>query len=381
MYGVQKTVQFTLVIMEQKQPRIRLSRVLLKAALLFVLFTVAFVFIKDVPFGNLSLYNSIFPGRERFPFGETRQAYNLSLFDLDAMFASHVLAGTEKAPDEYRVLLIGDSSVWGTLLTPEQTLAGQLNTSQVNACGKTVRAYNLGYPTISLAKDLMILDQARHYQPDLIVWLTTLEAFPKERQLSSPIVANNAERVGQLITNYGLSLDPDDPALVRPSPWEQTFVGRRRAVADLIRLQVYGVLWAATGIDQVYPDEYEPAQTEFDAGDDTFHGLTTLENALAFDVLEAGMSVAPNMMLVNEPILVSDGANSDIRYNFFYPRWAYDRYRTLLQEYGSTNGWNYLDLWDTVPAKEFTNSAIHLTPAGEALVAREIAAAIQQTCN
>ena len=77
------------------------------------------------------------------------------------MFASHVLNGTEKTPDEYRVLLIGDSSVWGTLLTPEQTLAGQLNASPITACGKTVRAYNLGYPTISLTKDLMILDQAK----------------------------------------------------------------------------------------------------------------------------------------------------------------------------------------------------------------------------
>ena len=366
--------------MEQRQPRIRLSGILLKAALLFVLFNVAFVFIKDVPFGNLSLYNSVFPGRERVPFGETRASYNLSLFDLDAMFASHELTGTEKAHDEYRVLLIGDSSVWGTLLTPEQTLAGQLNASQVNACGKTVRAYNLGYPTISLTKDLLILDQARQYKPDLIVWLTTLEAFPKERQLLSPIVANNAKRVEQLIMSYGLSLDPNDRALVRPSTWEQTFVSRRREVADLIRLQVYGVLWTATGIDQIYPDDYERAQVDLEADDD-FHGLTSLENALAFDVLEAGMSAAPNMLLVNEPILVSDGANSDIRYNFFYPRWAYDQYRSLLQEYASTNGWNYLDLWDTVPVNEFTNSAIHLTPAGEQVLAGRIASAIQQTCK
>ncbi len=367
--------------MEQNQPRIRLSSVLLKAALVFVLFNFVFIFIKDTPLGTLSLYNSVFPGRARFPFGETRESYNLSLFDLDAMFASHELAGAEKARDEYRVLLIGDSSVWGTLLTPEQTLAGQLNTGQLNVCGKTVRAYNLGYPTISLTKDLMILDQAKTYQPDLIVWLTTLEAFPKDRQLLSPIVANNPERVAQLIKNYGLSLDPDDPALVQPSTWEQTFVSRRRAVADLVRLQVYGVLWAATGIDQVYPDDYERAQTDFEADDDDFHGLVTLEDALALEVLNAGMSVAPNMMLVNEPMLISNGTNSDIRYNFFYPKWAYDRYVAMLQEHASANNWNYLDLSNLVPADEFTNSAIHLTPAGEQVLAGRIAAAIQQTCQ
>ena len=191
----------------KNKPRIRLFGVLLKAALLLLLFNFAFLLIKGVPFNRLSLYNSVFPGRERFPFGETRDSYNLSLFDLDAMFASHVLNGAEKAPDEYRVLLIGDSSVWGTLLTPEQTLAGQLNQNPISACGKTVRAYNLGYPTISLTKDLMLLDQAEKYQADQVIWLTTLEAFPKEKQLSSPIVANNAERVRELIHKYDLLAD------------------------------------------------------------------------------------------------------------------------------------------------------------------------------
>src|SRR6266498_710049 len=246
--------------MQQTKPRTRLFPVLFKATLLFVLFNFAFIFINQIPLGKLSLYNSIFPGRERFPFGETRESYNLSLFNLDAMFASHVLAGTQKTPDEYRVLLIGDSSVWGTLLRPEQTLAGQLNANAVPACGKTVRAYNLGYPTISLTKDLMILDQAMQYQPDMVIWLTTLEAFPKDKQLTSPIVANNAERVRELIGDYDLSLDAQDPALVNVSRWNQTFLSQRRAVADVIRLQIYGALWSSTGIDQLYPEKYERAQ-------------------------------------------------------------------------------------------------------------------------
>jgi len=366
--------------MEQNKPRIRLFEVLLKAALLVVLFNFAFIFVNHVPFGKLSLYNSLFPGRERFPFGEVRESYNLSLFDLDAMFASHVLAGTEKTPDEYRVLLIGDSSVWGTLLTPEQTLAGQLNATSIAACGKTVRAYNLGYPTISLTKDLMILDQAKAYQPDMVIWLTTLEAFPNDKQLTSPIVANNAERVAQLIANYHLPMNANDPALVHTSKWDQTFVSQRRAVADLLRLQIYGALWASTGIDQFYPENYERAQIDFEVDED-FHGLTSLQNALAFDILDAGMSIHPNTMLVNEPILISNGMNSNIRYNFFYPRWAYDEYRTMLGERAAARNWQYLDLWDLVPMNEFTNSAIHLTPAGETQLADHIAAAIRTSCK
>jgi lysophospholipase L1-like esterase len=93
------------------------------------------------------------------------------------------------------------------------------------------------------------------------------------------------------------------------------------------------------------------------------------------------MSIAPNTLLVNEPMLISNGANRNIRYNFFYPRWANDEYRTLLAGHAQAKNWKYLDLWDLVPAKEFTNSAIHLTPAGEKLLAARIAAAIQQTCK
>jgi hypothetical protein len=366
--------------MQQTQPRIRLVPLLLKASLFFITCNATFLFLRELPVGNISLYNSVFPGRERFPFGETRASYNLSLFNLDAMFASHVLTGAKKTPEEYRVLLIGDSSVWGTLLTPGQTLAGQLNESAIPACGKTVRAYNLGYPTISLTKDLMILDQAKQYQPDMVIWLTTLEALPRDKQLISPIVANNADRVQTLITKYQLPLNENDPALVKSSALQQTLVSQRRAIADLLRLQIYGALWASTGIDQIYPEDYERAQTDLEASDD-FHGLTSLEGELAFDVLDAGMSIVSNTILVNEPMLISDGLNSDIRYNFFYPRWAYDEYRQQLAEQAAERNWRYLDLWDLVPANEFTNSAIHLTPAGETLLANTIAEAIQTECR
>jgi len=372
--------------MDPTKPRIRLFAVLLKASLLFVLFNFAFVFLQDIPLGKLSLYNSIFPGRERLPYGDVPESYSLSPSSVDAMFASHVIAGAEKAPGEYRVLLIGDSSVWGTLLQPEETLTGQLNANPVEACGKMVHAYNLGYPTLSLLKELMLLDHALQYQPDMVIWLTTLESFPRERQLTSPLVANNAERVRELIERYHLSADPNDPELVNLSKWDQTFVGQRRAVADILRLQMYGALWASTGIDQVYPEDYARAQIDLEPSDE-FHGLTSadrasLEEALAFDVLEAGMSAAPvPTLLVNEPILISNGLNSDLRYNFFYPRWAYDEYRQMLRERSAEHGWNYFDFWDLAPMEEFTNSGVHLTPQGESMLTNQIAEVIQTTCK
>ena len=75
-----------------------------------------------------------------------------------------------------------------------------------------------------------------------------------------------------------------------------------------------------------------------------------------------------------KPMLISSGQNADMRYNFFYPRWAYDNYRQALSERAAQQGWRWLDAWDLVPETEFTNSAIHLTPAGEALLAQAVAA-------
>ncbi|MBZ0306526.1 MAG: hypothetical protein K8I82_10710, partial [Anaerolineae bacterium] len=104
-----------------------LIRVLLKTAFLFALLNLLFALLYPMNFlGKMSLYNTLLPGRERLPYGENAsQSYNLSLNNLNAMFASHVIA-QEKAADEYRVILIGDSSTWGFLLRPEDTLAGKI---------------------------------------------------------------------------------------------------------------------------------------------------------------------------------------------------------------------------------------------------------------
>lgn len=365
------------------RPPVRPWAVLLKAGLLFALLNLAAVVI-DVPLGKISAYNHLWPGRARLPFGEhPAQSYNLSLFNLDAMFAAHEIAAPDTR-DNFRVVLIGDSSVWGTLLRPQETLSGQLNAASFTGCTAPVRVYNLGYPSLSLTKDLLMLERALGYHPDLIIWMTTLESFPKARQLESPIVANNPQAVRALIARYGLSLNPQDPAFADASPFERTIVGNRRALADLWRLQWYGFLWAATGVDQYYPQTYPPAQTDLDP-DDTYYDFAppALDSSrLSLDVLAAGVAAAAPtpVVIVNEPILISDGENSDIRYNFYYPRWAYDDYRAWLSLASHQNGWHYMDMWNIAPPDQFTNSAIHLTAQGTRLVADRLHNVIQSYC-
>ena len=76
--------------------------------------------------------------------------------------------------------MIGDSSVWGTLLRPEETLAARLDgkTIHVDGVELTLDVYNLGYPTLSLSKNALILNRALAYEPDLVIWSMTFESFP-----------------------------------------------------------------------------------------------------------------------------------------------------------------------------------------------------------
>jgi hypothetical protein len=185
--------------------------------------------------------------------------------------------------------------------------------------------------------------------------------------------------VNQLTEQYGV--DEFEQQAVN---WKDfTLIARRREMADILRLQIYGVMWAAAGIDQDYPAEFTPALRDFES-DDGFYDFQPnhlQEDRLALGVIQQAVSTNPEIqfMLVNEPILIAEGENSDIRYNYYYPRWAYDQYRGLMQSYLDKLGINYNDLWDIVPQENFTNSAIHMDRAGEEILAERIASILKET--
>ena len=73
--------------------------VILKALALFLVANLLFGLSDPSPLlGRVSAYNHLFPGRQRLPYSDDPQhAYNLSLYNLEAMFASHELAAGPKA--------------------------------------------------------------------------------------------------------------------------------------------------------------------------------------------------------------------------------------------------------------------------------------------
>ena len=362
------------------------TRVAFKALVLFVLVNVVFALINPMPFiGRVSIYNSLVAGRQRLSFGyRPDRDYNLVTHNFDALFAAHEIAKA-KAANEFRVVLIGDSATWGYLLPPNQTLAATLNQQNLRSKdGRVMRVYNLGYPDFSLTKDALILQRVLGYQPDLVLWLVTLNSLPIDRQTEHVLVHRNPDEVSKLLAAAPMrTLDPNAPSFEHLSIWDCTLIGQRRDLADLLRLQLLGVMWAATGVDQDFADANERYSRDLEA-DDGMRGLSaasigakTLREAdLALEVLATGQAItkraAVPLVLVNEPIAMSDGKNSDRRYNAFYPRWAYDQYRGLMATQAQQQGWRYVDAWNVLPADEFTNTPVHRTPRGEGLLAQHL---------
>ena len=349
----------------------QIGRIVLKAAILFLILNLTFAALQPLEsLGQLSLYNWLLKGRERLPYGEDPSiSYNLSLNNIPAMFASHEVSQS-KAEDEFRVIIIGDSGTWGWLLENEDTLAGQINQGGYRTeDGRRIVAYNLGYPIMALSKDLLILDAALEYEPDLILWPVTMESLPKDKQLVPPLVLENKERIQELVGSEQLEMAEGDSAFPERNWFDEMIFGRRRELADLIRLQLYGFSWHATGIDQEIPSEIQLRKSDFDEdlSWSSFEEPASLTGEdLSLDILASGVTKAGDIpvLLVNEPIFVSQGENSDIRYNAWYPRWAYDQYRRLLAERAEVEGWDYLDLWDGIDADEFTDSPVHLSDQG-----------------
>jgi hypothetical protein len=362
--------------------QISITRIIIKTILLFILFNFLFVLLRDIPYGSLSLYNSIFPGRERLPFGETpSESFNLTMFNLDAMIASHRISAGVKAADEYRIVLLGDSSIWGYIQRPEDTLAGVLkNILDFQCRGKNINIYNLGYPSLSVLKDLMILDKIKTYKPDLVIWYVTLESMVSSEQMNIPIIKNNPLLTNKIIHEYNLDFPQQSVNLM-----DFTIIGQKRNIADIVRLQYYGVLWSGSGIDQAYSSNYTPAQRDFepDPGYKNFKKNLLINDDLALDVISNAISRNPGIdfLVINEPILISQGRNSDIRYNFYYPHWAYDDYRVIVKPIFENSGIKYFDFWNLIPQSEFTNSAIHLNSKGENTLAEETKIIIENNCE
>ena len=82
------------------------------------------------------------------------------------------------------------------------------------------------------------------------------------------------------------------------------------------------------------------------------------------------------ILIVNEPIYVASGKNSLQYYNSYYSRQLYDQYRNILLDWAYNHHQPYVDVWDSIPSSEFTDTPFHLSVNGEKQLASILSPAI-----
>ena len=360
------------------QNRINPWRVLVKGILIFVVLEAAILWLVPDP-GIINVYALLGLKRERLPISTLDPIDSpLDVNNLDAMVASHIVS-RPKAPDEFRVLILGDSAVWGLNLAPDQTLPSQINSLALMCGSKKVITYNLSFPRSSSTKDLMILDKVMKFQPDMVIWLVTWYTLMPKTRFDHVIIAQNPEEFYTL--GHRFDFLPKD---YQPLTIGDNFYDQQRALFRVFRYQLFPAIQMATDIDQIPgPPEVLPAGL---SSDTTFEGLkppTLRKSQVSLDQVHDFYDLAGKtpVLLINEPMLILNGIpNSDLRYNSYYPRWVYDQYREYLNEAAVGNKWNYLDLWNIFPSSYFTDTPLHLNPDGEKLLAQAISPSILKAC-
>jgi hypothetical protein len=333
---------------------------------------------------NLNTWDLLGRSRARLAYPSDIQNGQLPL---ESLLAAHAISDP-KHPDEYRVVLLGESGIAGWGLHDEDTLAAQLTEANIRVQERRLVAYNLAYPQPSAARDLLVLDAALEYEPDLIIWFVTPAALDDSTEIIGPnrvFFDLNRERLEvivsdhpELLTSWHMRHGPG--LLISDSAW-QKYV----AIDDQEVLPV----WLNSLFYPFFPPDLaqsdrrigsEPVPEEAEYTDD-LPGFRDMPND-TWNLLRVGCQRAEvsgaSLLVVNEPMLIGSGSHSSENYNERYQRALYDRYRSVLEKFVADHGMWYADLWSVIPAENFTDTPLHADAEGYAILSASLRTVMEE---
>lgn len=368
----------------------QMLRVFTKALILLIVFDVLQMALGLMPaIDHWPIYRAFTPPTSRL--GLALQIGDPAWWTLDPLLAAHEIA-QPKAPDEYRVILLGDSATFCLYCPTRESIPQALTDLGATIDGKRVRAYNLAYPGSDWLKDILILKHALNYEPDAIVWLVTAKGSGDQPLPQEPdahlITRLNAAELPALARAYNLDTwetrrYADAAAWYHQSIW--THGGRLRDWLVLVARTVRSaLLQPGKDLTDQYllpgpPVTSQPIRPVAEINS-SLPGYDVMPNR-QWELLRAGVQMAHEadvpLLIVNEPIYIGSGENSDVNYNSFYERALYDRFRAALTDFVAQQEVPYLDLWNGLPPEDFSNTSLHYNAEGNRRVASEVMQKLQ----
>jgi len=339
---------------------------------------------------HITLYNHLAPGRIRFPYQEETNPRSATIRRMEQLFADHEISGTPKTAGEYRVVILGGSSLWGVFLSPDQTLSGCLNRKQLTTPdGRRIRAYNLAYLAPSILRDLITLRRALDYQVDQVVWFVGGVGMDRVRMFAHIFVQGNPQEAYEILDSYPIAT-PANPSPMppprEPSILNRTLIEQREDLAAWLLNQLYGLVWLQTNQDFTartfppYKDPFLENQGDvYDVGVKRGPADVTVDTFM-LDGLAAGQAMATKagvgLTIILDPMWRAVG--SKYRYNTYFPFWYFDLLHGALQQQARLNSWDYLDWSSILKNEQFTDSPFHYTPEAACELADRLGAILQR---
>ena len=352
------------------------ARVVFKALIVVVAINficLAAVFNPVAAITRFNLWGLVGHGRARLMYMTDVQNGQLPV---EAMLATHELAYTPKAADEFRVVILGNSGPYGAGLFDDETLSSQMTHLDIRVNGKHLVAYNLSFPSANVVSSSVILDAALAYQPDLVIWFVTANMFNNHQtywdQLSVFFLINR-ERLENIASRYEMTDWIASRMSPRPS-WDAwigihdqgTFsVWLSSLFYPFVQPNIQHTTWRiAQDAVPAEPNNFLSVDGAYPVFNDTWQFLE-IGNQMA-------QSAGANLLIVNQPTMVLDSPYGDVSYSKLYGRAFYDAYHEALAKYTKEQNLWYVDLWRLVSPDHYTDSELHLDAEAWTSVAAEL---------
>ena len=275
------------------------------------------------------------------------------------------------------MFLLGDAGIAGWGVPDGDTLADELNELALRRIGQRVVVYNLAYPQPSALRDLLILDAALAYEPDLIVWFVTPEtlnnapsadgptrSFTDQRRPAGRSAEEYPDLVGGWVQAGTCSAGPEGPRLTTLRDqgllpiWLRSLSYRsgRRTLPGCPTCPRVCRLAAPALIRCSIPASVTCRTT---------CGISCVRGA--------GQPGGRRGVGRRQPAdRRGRGTGAVASYNQRYGREMYDRYREALVWFTDYYGLWYVDLWDAIPPGRFMDAPTHLDALGHKMLAAQL---------
>lgn len=328
-------------------------RVLVKSMVLFVVLNILLSSFSSVDY---FVFERLMPKQDQFPIyviypdPRARHGFGIrNVFDLNVLFKSHIISRDEKSKNEYRIIFIGDSTV--------RNGSAYLSVDGYTCGGRILRSYNLGYYGFSATKDLLILQDAMRYRPDMIIWSVTSDTFQGEPKT---FALANITKLDGLALSYQLPVFVDQSY----NYGETMLYWDSQLRLQMLLLANYNILYPAIHNEQKI---ISAANEDLKISSPSKNSTSGSHNDL-FTAISVGLNIANGapVVVINEP-----------RPSLVIKENEYIRYRGSFSNLSVNQHWIYLDLSNLIPDQEFYDK-VHRNKNGEALFEKAIVPAVLQ---